>query len=104
MNYKLLVAEDVSEERSALVSTLKKHLTGAVTILEARDGREALNLCRQEKPDVLILNIEMPFFSGWMLHELPGRKIFPAPSSSSATMTIFPMPGRPLLCGLWIIF
>ena len=64
MNYKLLVAEDVSEERNALVSTLKKHLGGFVTILEAGDGQEAMNLCRQEKPDVLILNIEMPFFSG----------------------------------------
>lgn len=64
MNYKLLVAEDVSEERNALVSTLKKHLGGFITILEAGDGQEALNLCRREKPDVLILNIEMPFFSG----------------------------------------
>ena len=64
MNYKLLVAEDISEERDALVSTLKKHLPGSAAILEARDGQEALTLCRQERPDVLILNIEMPFLSG----------------------------------------
>ena len=64
MNYKMLVAEDVSEERNALVSTLKKHLGRFVTILEAGDGQEAISLCKQEKPDVLVLNIEMPFFSG----------------------------------------
>lgn len=64
MNYKLLVAEDITEERNALVSTLKKHLGRFVTILEAGDGQEAVHLCKQEKPDVLILNIEMPFFSG----------------------------------------
>lgn len=64
MNYKLLVAEDVSEERNTLVSTLKKHLDSSITILEARDGREAMDLCSQENPDILVLNIEMPYFSG----------------------------------------
>ena len=64
MKYKLLVAEDVSTERIALVNTLQKHLGTALTIIEAADGNEALMLYHQEKPDLLVLNIEMPFFSG----------------------------------------
>ena len=64
MKYKLLVAEDVSEERIALVSTLQQHLGSSLIIYEAGDGREALTVCQQENPDILVLNIEMPCLSG----------------------------------------
>ena len=64
MKYKLLVAEDVPAERIALVSILQKRLGSMVNILEAGNGRDALMLYEQEKPDILVLNIEMPFLSG----------------------------------------
>ena len=64
MKYKLLVAEDIPEERAALCDTLRKHLGDVFTILPAKDGREALALYRREKPGIAILNIEMPGCTG----------------------------------------
>lgn len=64
MKYNLLVAEDVPSERIALCNTLRKHLSNSFTILEARDGSEALELYCQEKPSIVILNIEMPGLTG----------------------------------------
>ena len=64
MNYKLLVAEDISTERSALCRTLRRHLGNTITIMEAGNGSEALDLFSKTSPDIAILNIEMPFLSG----------------------------------------
>lgn len=64
MKYKLLIAEDISSERSALCRTLSENLSDSLTIFEAADGREALDLFHREKPDIALLNIEMPGFSG----------------------------------------
>ena len=64
MIYKLLVAEDISAEREALCQTLKAHLGGSISIYEAADGAQALDLFHRERPDIAILNIEMPFCSG----------------------------------------
>lgn len=64
MKYKLLVAEDISSERAALCSTLARRLDHRVTILEAQNGAEALALFYEAAPDIAILNIEMPVFSG----------------------------------------
>ena len=64
MIYKLLVAEDISTERIALCQTLKTHLGRTVSIFEAADGAQALELFHREHPDIAILNIEMPYCSG----------------------------------------
>ena len=64
MMYKLLVAEDVSAERTTLCQTLISHLGSSISIFEAEDGAQALELFHRERPDIAILNIEMPFCSG----------------------------------------
>lgn len=64
MKHKLLVAEDVSAERIALCGTLINHLGDSLTIFEAADGREALEVFHREKPEIAILNIEMPAMTG----------------------------------------
>lgn len=64
MNYKLLVAEDISAERLALCSTLNQYLGHSITLFAASDGAEALDLFYREGPDIAVLNIEMPFLSG----------------------------------------
>ena len=58
------MAEDVPAERAALCRTLKLHLGDSITLLEAEDGAQALDLFNKESPDIAILNIEMPFLSG----------------------------------------
>lgn len=35
------------------------------TVLEARDGREALEMVKREHPDAIVLDIMMPRLSGW---------------------------------------
>ena len=62
--YKILVAEDESIERRVLCKILQRQFDGEVEILEARNGREALELALAEKPRLAILDIEMPGMTG----------------------------------------
>ena len=62
--YKILVAEDESIERRVLCQTLQRQFADEVEILEARNGREALELALTEKPRLAILDIEMPGLTG----------------------------------------
>lgn len=59
---KILVADDDVE----LLAILSQHLrTTRCTLIEARDGEEALTLARQHRPDLMILDVMMPGLSGW---------------------------------------
>ena len=62
--YKILIAEDESIERRMLCKTLTCQFPGELSILEAKNGREALELAREEKPRIAILDIEMPGMTG----------------------------------------
>jgi len=62
--YQILVAEDESIERKVLCKNLREHFEGRIEVLEAKNGREAVELFRQHHPQVAILDIEMPGMSG----------------------------------------
>ena len=64
MKCKLLVAEDELIERKVLCKTLQKYLGDLIVLYEARNGREALELFAREAPQVVILDIEMPGYTG----------------------------------------
>lgn len=64
MKYKLLVAEDELIERKMLCKTLNKHLGDLCTILETKNGREAMEVFERESPHIVILDIEMPGING----------------------------------------
>lgn len=64
MKYKLLVAEDELIERKMLCKTLHKHLGEQCTILETKNGREAMEVFERESPHIVILDIEMPGING----------------------------------------
>ncbi|HHJ09352.1 MAG TPA: response regulator [Bacteroidetes bacterium] len=69
----VLIAEDESSNYDFLETVLKK--TG-INILLAKNGREAIQLCSQYKPDILLLDIRMPEIDGFSsLKEI--RKIIP---------------------------
>ena len=58
-----MVADDEQLERSVLTSILKKN--GRVKeIIEARNGKEALELNREFNPDIIIMDIKMPGING----------------------------------------
>ena len=62
MAKRILVAEDDPDSRSIVVKTLT--LEGHET-LEAADGRSALALARQERPDLIVMDLALPGMDGW---------------------------------------
>ncbi len=59
---KILVADDDVE----LLAILSQHLRKTkCTLIEARDGEEALAMARKHQPDLMILDVMMPGLSGW---------------------------------------
>jgi DNA-binding response OmpR family regulator/two-component sensor histidine kinase len=56
----LVLAEDNQELREYLF----KYFSGKFNVLEANDGREALNICREHFPDVIVSDIIMPEMDG----------------------------------------
>ena len=62
MPRKILIADDDLE----ILALVRRHLrkTDAV-VVEASDGEEALKVAREEKPDLVILDVMMPGMSGW---------------------------------------
>jgi two-component system response regulator DesR len=60
---KVVIAEDQGLVLGALAALLE--LEDDIEVVgRARDGAEALTLCRQHRPDVLVTDIEMPNLSG----------------------------------------
>lgn len=58
----ILVAEDNVHMRRALVAMLRAF--GATAIVEAEDGETALALFQEHKPDIVLLDWEMPGLDG----------------------------------------
>ena len=63
----VLVAEDNADLREYIVDLLQ----GRYRVLAARDGREALEIARRERPDLVLTDVMMPEVTGiGVLHEL----------------------------------
>ncbi len=60
----ILIAEDEKFIRKGLVTMVRRSGVPVETILEARDGEEALELLRQNQVDLLITDIRMPKMDG----------------------------------------
>ncbi len=60
-NLTLLYAEDDPQSRKNYAFVLEEYFS---TVYIAEDGREALDLYHEKKPDVLLLDISMPFVDG----------------------------------------
>jgi diguanylate cyclase (GGDEF)-like protein len=58
----VLVVED-----SAVIRALVRRMlvAGGHTVVEAAGGAAALAVCREQQPDVVLLDVEMPEMSGW---------------------------------------
>jgi len=58
---RILVADDEDFTRMAVIGVLQQQ---GYRIIEARDGRQALELAMAERPDLAVLDIEMPEMGG----------------------------------------
>lgn len=65
---KILIAEDEEHSRSELRFLLEK-LEPQSEIIEAENGRLALQFCQLQEPDVVFLDINMPGLSGLLVAE-----------------------------------
>jgi CheY-like chemotaxis protein len=58
----VLVVDDDPSIRKMIIAALKRE---GYAFLEAPNGREALELMRSSRPDVVLLDLMMPVLSGW---------------------------------------
>src|SRR5258708_6407656 len=63
MKLRILLADDHEIVRRGLCALLQKH-EGWEVCGEASDGREAVEMAKQLKPDVVIVDIGMPYLNG----------------------------------------
>jgi CheY-like chemotaxis protein len=61
---KIVIADDEPNIRLLVKGILSRDYT----ILEARNGEEAIDITRAEKPDLMLLDIKMPVISGIELY------------------------------------
>lgn len=61
---RILVADDEPIERAALRVVVQRHVPGAEVVGEASSGRQAVELAEALRPDVILMDINMPGLSG----------------------------------------
>ena len=61
--YTVLIADDEKIERNGIRRLLNKE-KDSYRILEAEDGREAEKIIREDKVDILLTDIRMPYVNG----------------------------------------
>jgi DNA-binding response OmpR family regulator len=71
MRRTILIADDESHIRDTVRAYLE---AGGFRVLTARNGREALFTVRDEKPDLVILDVMMPEMDGWEAARLIRRE------------------------------
>lgn len=62
--YRVLVADDEPIERTVVNKTIQKYFKGQLEVVEAVNGREAVQLFFEKKCQIALLDIEMPGING----------------------------------------
>ncbi|WP_421655860.1 response regulator [Leptothermofonsia sp. ETS-13] len=65
-SHKILVIDDSNVIRNMVRDMLPK---GNFEVLEAKDGIQGLNLIRQERPNLIMLDFLLPRMSGWEVYQ-----------------------------------
>jgi DNA-binding response OmpR family regulator len=65
-SHKILVIDDSRVIRNMVKDMLPK---GNFQVLEAKDGSEGINIIRQERPNLIMLDFLLPRVSGWEVFE-----------------------------------
>ncbi len=67
--WKVLIADDEPKIRRGLRTAIERLRTDMKVVAEAEDGQAAFELVRREKPDILMIDVRMPFLNGLELIE-----------------------------------
>ena len=63
----ILLIEDHRDTRD-VYGTMLRH--SGYRVLEAKDGGEGVRLAREQKPDLVVMDLRLPFMDGWQATEL----------------------------------
>lgn len=63
-NNKILIIEIVEDENSQRKVLTETFVRSGFNVLQARDGKEGLEIALKEKPDIILLDILMPDMDG----------------------------------------
>lgn len=64
---RILIVEDNKESREALARRLQRR---GYDIVEAADGQQGVELAKSEKPDLVLMDMNMPILDGWQASQL----------------------------------
>ena len=67
--WKVMIADDEPKIRRGLRTTIERIRPDMKVVAEAEDGETALALVQKEKPDILLIDVRMPFLNGLELIE-----------------------------------
>ncbi|PHV69797.1 DNA-binding response regulator [Sporanaerobium hydrogeniformans] len=62
--YRVLIADDEPIERVVVSRTLHKYFQDQLEIIQAVNGREAIEKCQEQRCQIVILDVEMPGING----------------------------------------
>lgn len=62
--HRLLIADDELIERTVLYKTINKYMSNVCEVFQAANGRQALQIFKEKKIQIAILDIEMPGING----------------------------------------
>ena len=84
---RVLIADDQEDNRSVLTGYLHGH---DVAVMEAGDGRQAIELALANKPDLILMDMKMPVLDGYeaigILKEESGLKHIPVIAVTASAM------------------
>ncbi|MCB9747064.1 MAG: response regulator, partial [Candidatus Omnitrophica bacterium] len=58
---RILIADDNEVDRTLIEKTLEKE---GYAVIKAENGQQAMDLAQSQKPDVIVLDCEMPVMGG----------------------------------------
>jgi two-component system, cell cycle response regulator DivK len=66
MAHTILIADDHEDNRELLQLLLEN---AGYSVREAKDGSECLEMARDERPDLIVMDLSMPVLDGWGVFE-----------------------------------
>lgn len=62
---KILVVDDVDEIRELIIDQISEAEIGSFEFYEAENGLKAIEIAAGEKPDLILMDANMPVMDGW---------------------------------------